>query len=113
MTDVIKTFEINTNYYYCGDNDIDTIMGKNNIIIYDNRKKIKYYNDLYHEQQYNYLHISKLGDITLKDIIVKMSVCPFYIDPFINNEYVFLEGFDKITDVQYNVQFGKWTNIYD
>ena len=41
-----------------------------------------------------------------------MSVCPFYIDPFINNEYVFLEGFYKITDVQYNVQFGKWTNTY-
>ena len=34
MTDVIKKFEINTNYYYCGDNDIDTIMGKDNIIIY-------------------------------------------------------------------------------
>ena len=108
---IIKEFENNTNIYYCIYEDINTVIGKNNIIIYDDRKKIIGYDDLYHEQKYNYLHVNKIGNITIKDIILKMSKYYFYIDSFINNEYIFLEGFDKVSEVQYNIQFGKWKDL--
>ena len=33
----------------------------------------------------------------------------FYKDLSYNNEYIFLEGFEKMTEVQYKPIFGKWT----
>ena len=37
-----------------------------------------------------------------------MTNTSFYTDLDINNEYVFLESFDKVSNIQYNIIFGKW-----
>ena len=72
--------KIKQNFFIVYAKHIDTILGKNNIIIYDNRKYLVNYDDLYHDQKYIYLHVSKSGNITIKDVIIKMSKCNFYID---------------------------------
>lgn len=107
--EIINNFENKTGYYYCVYEDIEKILGKDNIIIFDDRKYIPDYDDLNHELKYNYLHISKKGDIKIKDVLAKMSKSFFYLDYSINNEYVFLENFNKKTDIQYNLEFGRWT----
>lgn len=106
--DVINKFEYYTKFHYCIYEDIDTILGKDNLIIFDDRKNLKCYNFLEHNQKYNYLWIQK-NEIKIKDIIISMTNDLFYKDLSYNNEYIFLEGFEKITEVQYKPIFGKWT----
>ena len=109
--EIINNFENKTGYYYCVYEDIEKILGKDNIIIFDDRKYIQDYDDLNHEQKYIYLHISKKGDIKIKDVIEKMTYCYFYLDDTFQNDFIFLENFNKKTDIQYNLEFGKWTNF--
>ena len=54
--EIINNFQNKTGYYYCVYEDIEKILGKDNIIIFDDRKYIPDYDDLNHEQKYNYLH---------------------------------------------------------
>ena len=105
---IIQKYEEITKYHYCIYDDINTTLGKNNLIIYDNRKNLKYYKELFNNQKYNYLHINKNGDIKIKDIIISMTTDSFYSDFTFYNEYIFLEGFEKVTEVQYKPIYGKW-----
>ena len=107
--DIINKFEYYTRFHYCVYEDIETIIGKNNLIIFDDRKYLKYYNYLDHCQKYNYLHVFKKNEIKIKDIIISMTKDPYYKDLSFENEYIFLEGFEKMTEVQYKPIFGKWT----
>ena len=57
--DVINKFEYYTKFHYCVYENMNTILGKDNVIIFDDRKNLKYYDFLEHSQKYNYLCIQK------------------------------------------------------
>ena len=107
---LIKKFNTNT-LYCCGIDNIDEVISQNILVLFDDRRKLyeyEYWNEYEKKKySYNYLVIKKKGDILIKDILIYMMNDSFYCnDDKIFNNHIFLEGFDKITDVQYSVFCG-------
>jgi len=109
---LIKKFDNETDYNYCMDyEDLEEVIGRDNIIIFDDRRDLyefEYWNDEEkNKYSYNYLHINKMGEIKIKDVLRCMIHDSFYNNNNnLYNNHIFLEGFDKTTDIQYNIGCG-------
>jgi len=84
----INNFNSKTRMIYCiDDKKLDTILGKNNIIIID-----------YNHSEYFYKYkIIKKGYITIRDLLHDMMNQNFYLDEEIEQDHIFIEGIDYQT----------------
>jgi hypothetical protein len=91
---LINKFDSISIYYYCMElYNLSFILGKNKIVIQD-------YNNDYNKYQFC---IIKEGNITIRDVIKKMSNITFYKNRYISSNHIFLEGFDKVENKNINI----------